>query len=178
VVDTTIEEYIHVPFHVGVVKTIPQFCLTIKNVVYETTIEIANQNKPLHANEEIYPILVGNCRVLVVLVEKFPSQHIVCIEPIVATQNTFSHITRTIPTSSIPTRSVMVDPHVDVVVWLTTGILSDMIDTTTTVPLDRRGDLSKLPRYATITSLQHVVPYSRPYKRCLNYLEYKDFLLL
>ncbi len=84
-------------------------------MVYETTIEIANQNKPLHANEEIYPILVGNCRVLVVLVENFPSQHIVCIEPILATQNTSSHITRTIPTSSLPT-SVMVEPHVDVVV--------------------------------------------------------------
>jgi hypothetical protein len=104
--------------------------------VYETTNEIANQNKLLHANEKRYPILVGNCKVLVVLVENFPSQHIVCIEPIVTTQNTSSHTTRTIPTSSIPTKSVMVEPHVDVVVWLTRGILSDMIDTTTIVPLD------------------------------------------
>jgi hypothetical protein len=61
---------------------------------------------------------------------------------------------------------------------LTRGILSDMIDTTTIVPLDWRGDLSELTRYATITSLQHVVPYSRPYKRCLNDLEYKDLSLL
>jgi hypothetical protein len=114
-----------------VVKTIPQFCATIKNVVDETTNEITNQNKLLHANENRYPILVGNCKVLVVLVEFFPSQHIVCIEPIVATQNTSSHFTRT-----IPTRSVMVEPHVDVVVWLTRGILSDMIDTTTIVQLD------------------------------------------
>jgi hypothetical protein len=29
VVDATIEEYIHVPFHVGVVKIIPQFCAMI-----------------------------------------------------------------------------------------------------------------------------------------------------
>jgi hypothetical protein len=53
-----------------------------------------------------------------------------------------------------------------------------MIDTTTIVPLDRRGNLSELPRYATITSLHHVVPYSRPYKGCLNYLEYKGLSLL
>jgi hypothetical protein len=123
-------------FHVGVVKTIPQFCATIKNVVDETTNEITNQNKLLHANENRYPILVGNYKVLVVLVEIFPSQHIVCIEPIVATQNTSSHFTRTIPTSPIPTRSVVVEPHVDVVVWLMRWILSDMIDTTTIVPLD------------------------------------------
>jgi hypothetical protein len=60
---------------------------------------------------------------------------------------------------------------------LTRGILSDMIDTTTIVQLDWRGDLSEFPRYATITSLQHE-PYSRPYKICLNYLEYKDLSLL
>lgn len=70
IIDTTIEEYICVPFHVGGVKIIPQFCARYKNVMYETTNEIANQNKLLHANEERYPILVANCRVLAVLVEK------------------------------------------------------------------------------------------------------------
>jgi hypothetical protein len=41
------------------------------------------------------------------------------------------------------------------------------------VPQDWRGILWKPLRGATIAFVQHVIPYSRPFKRPLNYHEYK-----
>jgi hypothetical protein len=43
-------------------------------------------------------------------------------------------------------------------------------------PLDLEGDPPKPPIGATITFVQHVVPYYRPFKRPVNHLKYiKNF---
>lgn len=44
---------------------------------------------------------------------------------------------------------------------------------TKSVPLDLGGNPPKPLRGATLASIQHVIPYSRPLRRPLSYLKYK-----
>jgi hypothetical protein len=60
-------------------------------------------------------------------------------KPIMITQGTYSHITTLILISFVVMKSMVVKLHVDVHVWLTIGIPSHTIATTTLVPLDLGG---------------------------------------
>jgi hypothetical protein len=60
-------------------------------------------------------------------------------EPIVTTQGTYSHITTLILISFVVTKFIVVKFHVDVHFWLTIGIPSHTIATTTPIPIDLGG---------------------------------------
>ncbi len=55
-----VEQYGNVSLHVGIVDTIPQFHVVIENLVYETIIEVAYQNRSMHVHEEYYLVSIGN----------------------------------------------------------------------------------------------------------------------
>ncbi len=67
----------------------------------------------------------------------------------------------------------MVDPDVEVLMNLLPKTPFHNVVTTKFVPLDLEGDPPKPPRGAIITFVQHVVLYSRPFKRPLNHPKYK-----
>jgi hypothetical protein len=52
-------------------------------------------------NEKIYPLFVGNQKIPTILVENFPWHNLVYIEPIMTTQENYSHGNRSIPTSFV-----------------------------------------------------------------------------
>jgi hypothetical protein len=68
---------------------------------------------------------------------------------------------------------IVVEPHEDVPIQLTIGILSHAIVITTLVPPHLRGNPPKPLRGATIAFVQLVISYFRPYMRPLKYHEYK-----
>lgn len=94
-------------------------------------------------------------------------------KPIVNMQGNYSHITKVTPTRFIPTTFIMTKCHVDVDVWLTTKISSHIIVIITLIPPNLGRNLFKPSRGVKLMSVQPVIPYSRQYKRPLNYFEYK-----
>jgi hypothetical protein len=71
-------------------------------------------------------------------------------------------------TNFVPTKFVVVEPHEDVPIQLTIGILSHAIILTTLVPPYPRGDPLEPLGGATITFVQLVISYFRPYRRPLK----------
>jgi hypothetical protein len=53
--------------------------------MYGITTKFTNQNKFVHANEEGYPLSIGNQRILTIPMENFYSHNLVYIEPIMTT---------------------------------------------------------------------------------------------
>jgi hypothetical protein len=59
---------------------------------------------------------------------------------------------------------------------LTIGIPSHTI-ITTTIPPNLGKNFSETPKNVAITFVQHIIPYSKPSRKPLNYLEYKKVLI-
>jgi hypothetical protein len=95
----------------------------------------------------------------------------------VITQGTYSHITTLVLISFVVMKSIVVKFHVDVPIRLTIGIPSHTIITTTLVPQNPGGNPLDPLRGVAITSVHLTIPYYRPYKRPLNYHEYKKILI-
>jgi hypothetical protein len=71
---------------------------------------------------------------------------------------------------------VMVDLDVEALVNLLPKIPFHKLVTIKSIPPNPKGDPPKPPRSVTVAFVQHVIPYCRPFKIPLNYLEYKkDF---
>jgi methyl coenzyme M reductase subunit C-like uncharacterized protein (methanogenesis marker protein 7) len=93
---------------------------------------------------------------------------LVYIEPIVTTQENYSHGSRLVPTSFLLKRFVVKELFINVHVFLTIGIPSHNIITIKFVPLNLRGNPSKPIGGATVAFVQPIPHY---YKRPFNYLE-------
>lgn len=87
-------------------------------------------------------------------------------KPIVNMQGNYSHITKVAPTTFIMTKC-----HLDVYVWLTTKISSHIIVISTLIPPNLGINLFKPSGGAKLMSMQPAIPYSRQYKKPLNYFE-------
>jgi len=136
--------------------------------MHGTTTKIAHQIKSMPINEKIYPLFVGNQKFPTILMENFPLHNLVNIEPIMTTQENYSHASRSIPTSFLLKRFVVKKPFVNVPILLTIGIPSHNIITTKLVPLNLGGNPSKPIGGAIVAFVQPLTHY---YKRHFNYLE-------
>jgi hypothetical protein len=136
--------------------------------MHGTTTKITYQIRFMPTNENTYPLFVRNQRIPTILVENFPLHNLVYIEPIVTTQENYSHGNRSIPTKFVLKRFIVKEPFVNVLVLLTIGIPSHNIITTILVPLDLRGNLPRPIGSVVVTFVQPIAHY---YKRPFNYLE-------
>jgi hypothetical protein len=100
--------------------------------------------------------------------ESFPLHNMVYIEPIVTTQENYSHGSRSIPTSFLLKRFVVKEPFVNIPVLLTIGIPSHNIITSKLISLNLGGNPSKPIGGAAIAFVQPIAHY---YKTPFNYLE-------
>lgn len=80
---------------------------------------------------------------------------------------------KTIPFSFVAKKYAVVDPNVKVPMKLIYKTIFHNIVTFKFVPPNLGGDLPKPSTCAIVAYVQPVIPYFRPFKRPLNYLEYK-----
>jgi hypothetical protein len=95
----------------------------------------------MHVNEKGYLIFVRNKKIPILSMKNYPLHNMVYTEPIVKTQGNHSHVTKVIPNSFTPRRSIVTEPYVDVPICVTTSIPSHNIVITKSIPPNLGGDL-------------------------------------
>ncbi len=125
-----------------------------------------------------YPVFVRNDEIPTVPAENGFLYNRIHIKPVETLEGNHYSGFKAIPVSPSAKKSIIVKPNAKVPLNLISKTPFHNVITTKLVPLDLRGNPSKLTIGATIASMQLVIPYSKPFRRPLNYLEYKkDFNL-
>jgi len=120
-----------------------------------------------------YPIFVRNDGIFIILIENSFFYDKICTELVEALERNHYNGCKVIPISFGVKKSVVVDPHVEIQVNLLSITLFHNVVTTKFVPVNPKGDLLELLGGDIVATVQPIIPYSRPFKRPLKYLEYK-----
>ncbi len=118
-------------------------------------------------------VFVNNDEIHVVLVENGSWYNKICIKPIEILKGNHFNGFKTVFVNSGAKKFIVVDLNAKVLMNLILRTpFHDVITTKSVPPYPTRDPLKPL-RGAIITYVQPIIPYSRPFRRSLNYLTYK-----
>jgi hypothetical protein len=120
-----------------------------------------------------YPISTKNDEIHVVLIENGSFYNKVCTKPIEILEGNHSNGFKSILISFNAKFFIVINLDAKVLVNLISKTPFHIIVAIKLIPPNLGGNPPKPLRGVTVAFIQHVVPYSRPFRRPLNYLEYK-----
>jgi len=97
--------------------------------------------------------------------------------PITTTHRMYSHVKGTIPISFVLIKHVVMDIDDIVPIVMTLRNPTIMVFASTTLPPNLGVESLDLPRGSPIITRRFVVPSICPYRRSLNYFEYKNIFI-
>jgi hypothetical protein len=97
--------------------------------------------------------------------------------PIATTHRIYSHVKGIIPISFVLIKHVVMDTHDVILVVMTLRNPTTMLFASTTLPPNLGVKSLDRPRGSLIITRRFVVPSICPFRRSLNYFEYKNILM-
>ncbi len=133
-------------------------------------------NKSMLVTLVEYLIFVKNDGIHAILIDNSYFYNIICIECVEALEGNHYDGFKAIPISYVAITPIVVDPDAKIPMNLLLITPFPNIVTTISIPPNPGDPLEPLGGVIVVV-MQHVVPYSKPFKRPLNYLEYKKTLI-
>jgi len=121
-----------------------------------------------------YPISIKNDGIPIILFENSCFYNRIRTKIVEALEKNQYNGFNAIPVCSGAKEFVIVDLNVKTLMNLLSKTPFHNIVTTKYVPPDPRGDPPKPPRCFTTTTAQPIIPCSKPFRKPLNYLKYKE----
>jgi hypothetical protein len=123
-----------------------------------------------------YLIFVRNDGIPAILIDNNYFYNIICIKHVEALKGNHYDNFKVIHVSYVAITPIIVDPDVKIPMNLLSITHFPNIITTISIPPNPKDPLEPLGGVIVVV-MQLVVPYSKPFKRPLNYLEYKKTLI-
>jgi hypothetical protein len=155
-------------------RPVSHFLTTIVDGVQEVLVTTAHSTRSVPITPIRYPIFVRNEGILTKLVENSFLYNRIRIKPIEVLEVNQYNDFKVIPPNSSTKKHVAIDSNAEIPLNLLSITPFHIIVTTKFVPPYLGGDPLEPRRGAIVTIMQLVIPYSKPFRRPLNYFEYKN----
>jgi hypothetical protein len=174
--NTIVKQHGNITIHGGMIKTVPWFFAIANDRMQRVLVMVTYATKFVPIIKVGYPKFVKINGISTIPSENGPLYNMVHTKFVAISEGNNLSGLKTIPISSSTRKYVVAKPDVEILIHLTTLIPFPSVVTTKLILLDLGGDPSKPLRGATITFMQLLIPYSRPFRKPLNYIEYnKDY---
>jgi hypothetical protein len=174
--NTIVKQHGNITIHGGMIKMVPWFFAITNDRMQKVFVMVAYVTKFVPIINIGYPKFVKINGISTIPSENGPLYNMVHTKFVATLEgNNFSGL-KTIPISSSARKYVVAELDVEILMHLTTLIPFPNVVTTKSIVLDLGGDPLEPLRGATITFMQILIPYSRPFRKSLSYIEYnKDY---